>query len=198
MKRGLLMENNIGKRQIFPYFLRGEKILKRAGKAGSFLIVLSLLISFCSGCSYQMGGMMHPQIKSIAIAPVKNNSREVLASTIMHKLLAERFMFDGSLKLTSMEKADCIVYCQINSVTQNAVSWDEDDEERPSEFNLSVSGEFVVMLPGKTVPLIKKRSITGSCTYQFRTDPAIGKENGLTQACLQMANMVVQYTTEAW
>ena len=165
----------------------------------SLFTLLFLPLLFCTSCGYRMGSMMHPQIKSIAIAPVKNSSREVLASVVMRKLLAERFMFDGSLKLTSMDKADCIVYCQINSVSQSAVAWDEDDEEdRPSEFNLTVNGEFTVLLPGKTVPLVKKRSVSGSCTYQFLTDPAVGKESGLTQACLQMANMIVQYTTEAW
>ncbi|MBO5761963.1 MAG: hypothetical protein J6S53_10535 [Lentisphaeria bacterium] len=165
----------------------------------SLFTLLFLPLLFCTSCGYRMGSMMHPQIKSIAIAPVKNSSREVLASVVMRKLLAERFMFDGSLKLTTMDKADCIVYCQINSVSQRAVAWDEDDEEdRPSEFNLTVNGEFTVLLPGKTVPLVKKRSVSGSCTYQFLTDPAVGKESGLTQACLQMANMIVQYTTEAW
>ena len=165
----------------------------------SLFTLLFLPLLFCTSCGYRMGSMMHPQIKSIAIAPVKNSSREVLASVVMRKLLAERFMFDGSLKLTTMDKADCIVYCQINSVSQSAVAWDEDDEEdRPSEFNLTVNGEFTVLLPGKTVPLVKKRSVSGSCTYQFLTDPAVGKESGLTQACLQMANMIVQYTTEAW
>ena len=165
----------------------------------SLFTLLFLPLLFCTSCGYRMGSMMHPQIKSIAIAPVKNSSREVLASVVMRKLLAERFMFDGSLKLTTMDKADCIVYCQINSVSQSAVAWDEDDEEdRPSEFKLTVNGEFTVLLPGKTVPLVKKRSVSGSCTYQFLTDPAVGKESGLTQACLQMANMIVQYTTEAW
>lgn len=163
------------------------------------LLLFLPVLFFCTSCGYRMGSMMHSQIKSIAIAPVKNNSREVLASTVMRKLLAERFMFDGSLKLTSMDKADCIVYCQINSVSQRAVAWDEDDEEdRPSEFNLTVNGEFTVLLPGRSVPLVQKRAVSGSCTYQFLTDPAIGKESGLTQACLQMADMIVQYTTEAW
>ena len=164
-----------------------------------FSLVLLFAVPFAGGCGYRMGSMMHPQIKTIAIAPVKNNSREVLAAIVMRRLLAERFMFDGSLKLVSMEKADCILYCQINSVTQTAVQWgDKNEEDRPSEFNITVNGDFMVLLPGRTVPLVKKRSVSGSCTYQFLTDPAIGKESGLTQACLQMANLIVQYTVEAW
>ncbi|MBO4303934.1 MAG: hypothetical protein J6A21_05060 [Lentisphaeria bacterium] len=164
-----------------------------------FFLLLLLAAAFSGGCGYRIGNMMHPQIKTIGIAPVKNKSREVLAAIVMRRLLAERFMFDGSLKIVPMEKADCIIYCQINDVTQSAVQWeDKDEEDRPSEFNITVSGDFMVLLPGRTVPLVKKRSVSGSCTYQFLTDPAIGKESGLTQACLQMANLIVQYTVEAW
>lgn len=178
----------------------GEKkpFLFAAWRAVLLFLLLSG-VSFAGGCGYRMGSMMHPQIKTIAIAPVKNYSREALAAIVMRRLLTERFMFDGSLKIVPMEKADCIVYCQINSVSQTAVVWeDKDEEDRPSEFNLTISGNFVVLLPGRTVPLVKKRPVSASCTYQFLTDPAIGKESGLTQACLQMANLIVQYTVEAW
>ncbi|MBR2363833.1 MAG: hypothetical protein IKA79_01410 [Lentisphaeria bacterium] len=191
------MKKNIEK--LFAYVKENAGISSLLTGNRFFLLLLFLPLIFTAGCGYRMGNMMHPQIKSIAIAPVKNNSREVLAAVVMRRLLAERFMFDGSLKLAPMDKADCIIYCQINTVSQSAVAWDEEDEEdRPSEFNLSVNGEFVVLMPGRTVPLVKKRPVSGSCTYQFLTDPAIGKESGLTQACLQMANQIVQYTTEAW
>ena len=53
-------------------------------------------------------------------------------------------------------------------------------------------------IPGSAEPLVPLRKVTGSATYQFTADPAIGRENGLTQACYNMANLVVQYTTEAW
>ena len=158
--------------------------------------ILPLL--YCTSCGYRMGSMMHPQIKTVAIAPVRNNTREVLASTVMRRQLEENFMRDGSLKLTSMEKADCIVYCQVNNVSQSAIAWDDDDEDRPFEFKLTVRGSFTVLMPGHTMPLVKQRSVSGSCNYQFLTDPAIGKEAGLTQACRKMAELVVQYTTEAW
>ena len=162
------------------------------------LSVFSFPLFFCTSCGYRMGSMMHPQIKTVAIAPVRNNTREVLAATVMRRQLEENFMRDGSLKLTSMEKADCIVYCQVNSVSQSAVAWDDDDEDRPFEFRLTVKGSFTVLMPGHTMPLVKHRAVSGSCNYQFLTDPAIGKEAGLTQACRKMAEMVVQYTTEAW
>lgn len=154
-----------------------------------------------ASCGYRMGSMMHPQIKTIAIADVKNNTMEVLASATMRRVLAECFQTDGSLKLTSLDKADCIVYCRILSVKSKGLTWDNSrtgSDFRPTEYSLSLSGEFTVLIPGQAKPLIGKRKVSGSATYRYLADPAIGRESGLTQACLDMAKMIVQYTTEAW
>ena len=61
-----------------------------------------LLLMLLSSCGYHMGSMMHPQIKTVAIAEVRNETREVLASAIMRKQIAERFQFDNSLKISSV------------------------------------------------------------------------------------------------
>ena len=57
--------------------------------------LMSLMVIFLSSCGYHMGSMMHPQIKTVAIAEVRNETREVLAGTIMRKQLAERFGDDA-------------------------------------------------------------------------------------------------------
>ena len=97
---------------------------------------------FLSSCGYHMGTMMHPQIKTVAIAEVRNETREVLAGTIMRKQLAERFQFDNSLKITTPEKADCIVMCRILNIRNIGVVWKSTDEDmtfRPSEFSITVN-----------------------------------------------------------
>ena len=166
------------------------------GMTACLLVFLST-----SSCGYRLGSLMHPQIKTVAIADVKNETTEVLASAIMRKLLAERFQFDNSLKIVSLDKADCIVYCRIQSVQNQGVSWDSYDNDqtfRPSEFRLTVTAQFSVEVPGQATPLVPLRTVSGLSTYQFTSDPAIGREGGLQQACLNIANSIVSYTTEAW
>ncbi len=156
---------------------------------------------FASSCGYRTGSLMHPQIKTVAIADVKNDTTEVLASTIMRKILAERFQFDNSLKVVSMEDADCIVYCRIKKVQNQGISWastDSDQTFRPSEFRLTVTVEFSVQVPGQAMPLVPLSSTDGTATYQYLADPAIGRQDGLQQACLKIANNIVSSTTEAW
>ena len=167
----------------------------------SVLTAIIFLALFATGCGYHMGSMMHPQIKTIAIADIKNDTREPLLTEIMRGQLAEQVMVDGSLKLVSKEEADCILYCHIRSVKQINTRDDSDDGQetyRPTEFSVTVAGSFVVKIPGRHEDLIPMRSIIGTSRYQYESDPQLAKFSGLKQACLNFARQAVLYTTEAW
>lgn len=166
-------------------------------------LLLSVLLLSCllDGCGYRVGSLVHPQIKTVAIADVKNESYEVLASAIMRKILAERFQFDNSLKLTSLEKADCIVYVRITNVYNRSVSWrntNRVEDYRANEYTLQVSAEYTVLRPGVALPMVPKSSANGVSTYLFAHDPAIGREGALKQCLLQIADRIVSSTVEAW
>ena len=166
-----------------------------------FLSVLALSALLLSGCGYHLGSISHPQIKSVAIAEVKNETYEVLAAALLRNILAERFQFDNSLKLTSMEKADCIVYARVLSVTNSSVSWNfnsKAEDFRANEYRLNVTVEYTVLIPGRAQPLVPRSTASGSCLYLFSLDPAIGRVGALKQALLRISNQIVSYTTEAW
>ena len=63
-----------------------------------FSLVMTCFLT--TSCGYQVGSMMHPQIQSIAVADVKNDTKEPYVSSVMRGNLAEQFQVDGSLKLT--------------------------------------------------------------------------------------------------
>ena len=67
-----------------------------------FLSVIALTVLLLPGCGYHLGSIAHPQIKTVAIAEVKNETYEVLAASLLRSILAERFQFDNSRTLTSM------------------------------------------------------------------------------------------------
>ena len=170
----------------------------------SRLFLLSaVLISagFLPGCGYHVGNISHPQIKTVAIADVKNETYEVLASALLRTILAERFQFDNSLKLTSLDKADCIVYTRITNVSNSSISWrynSKIDDYRANEYQLSVTVEFLVRMPGRAKPLVPTSTTSGSSKYLFSHDPAIGRISALKQALLRVSNNIVAATTEAW
>lgn len=159
-------------------------------------------VVFTSSCGYyHMGSMMHPQIKTIAISTIRNDTKEPLLTELARTQIAARFQSDNSLKLVSKEEADCILYVRLVSATSSMRRYNpgyEEDEYRPAEFSMRLSAEMEVLIPGRSEPLIKKRTVAGSANYQYNVDPQVGRYYGLRQACYDLAGEIVEYTTEAW
>jgi len=151
---------------------------------------------------------MNPNYKSIAIAPVKNDTMEPLASTYLRKLLAEQFHVDGSLIVKNPQEADCILYATVREVETTGVSFDSsanEDNYRPGEWSMSMEAVFTVIVPGKARPLIGSgsklrpgRTVSGSARYAVTTDQHAARRDGLEQLCRDVAEEIVSYTTEAW
>ena len=170
----------------------------------SLALCLLALVCVVSGVScgyYHMGSMMHPQIKTIAISTIRNDTREPLLTELARTQIAARFQSDNSLKLVSKEEADCILYVRLVNVTSSMLRYNPgyvEDEYRPAEFRVNLSAEMEVLIPGRSEPLIKKRSVSGGANYQYNVDPQVGRYYGLRQACYDLGGQIVEYTTEAW
>ena len=157
---------------------------------------------FASSCGYyHMGSMMHPQIKTIAISTIRNDTREPLLTELARTQIAARFQSDNSLKLVSKEEADCILYVRLVDVKTSMRRYKpsyEDDDYRPAEFHLNLTAEMEVLIPGRSEPLIRKRTVSGDSNYEYNVDPQVGKYYGMRQACFELGGKIVEYTTEAW
>lgn len=166
----------------------------------ALLFILSL-IGLIPGCGYKVGSIMHPQVKSIAIAPVTNETLEPMVAAYMRQSLCEQFQFDSSLKVRSLEEADCVLYGRVTEVKVSGSVNDTYDLEQtyiPAEFSVGVAFEFTVIIPGRAKPLINKRQVSGSTSYQVMADQDITRRRGVQQACRNAAQQAVNYTVEAW
>lgn len=168
-----------------------------------FLSVAFVLTAFLSGCGYKIGvrGMMHPQIKSIAIAPIQNNTLEPLAADVMRMQLAGEIQRDGALKLKSLSQADCVVYAVIESVknrTYEDASFDGGVTYTPEKFELTVEVKYKVVIPGSGTMLIDKGSAKGKAFYEILSDPATSRYSALKFSCFHAAQKMVSQITEAW
>jgi len=164
-------------------------------------LVLGCALSGVSCGYYHMGSMMHPQIKTIAISTIRNDTREPLLTELARTQIAARFQSDNSLKLVSKEEADCILYVRLVDVSTSVSRYNpkyEEDEYRPAEFHITLNAEMEVLIPGRSEPLIKKRSVSGSANYQYNVDPQVGKYYGMRLASFDLGGEIVEYTTEAW
>ena len=167
-----------------------------------FLPALLLLPLLFTGCGYRIGArsLMHPQVKSIAVAEIKNDTLEMLAASIMRQQLCERFQFDGGLTLKNIGSSDCILYGKITSITNRTIredSMNNDVTYRPAEFQITVTLEYSVLIPGRGAPLIPKRTVSGSANYQILNQPHQRAETSVLQYCktrcrIHNRSMVIQ------
>ena len=178
------------------------KHLKSTIKALMFLLLTTVALPILiSGCGYHMGSLMHPQIKTVAIAPVTNETLEPFVAAGLRSALCEQVQFDGSLKLKSMKEADCIIFgrvIEVKTVSTTNASFDGDQTFRAAEWEVQVTFEYEVIIPGKKRPLVPKRRVTGKAKYQIFTDQQTTRRRGVQQACRNAARQAITYTTEAW
>ena len=164
------------------------------------LLAAALLIP--AGCNYHIGYMGHPQIQTVGIEPVVNDTTFYNASAMLRNALAEQFMVDGTYKVVANSKADCLVCVRIVSVTMSAItetSFNNDgDIFTPDEWSITVTAEFSVIVPGNREPLIKLRTVSGSTDFQSPGDIASGRQRGLQMACRNLAETIVEFTAEGF
>ena len=173
--------------------------IRRIGAAAAPLLPLILLALLCGGCGYRIGMLGHPQIKTIAVAPVTNETTSYNAAAQARNILCELFVTDGTLKLTHLSTADCILSAKVKQVAFSEVSWSRDSDEEfvPNQWRVQVSMEYSVILPGQAKPLATGTA-AGSAKFMTGPDMEIGRLNGLRQALLSASKNIVIAVTEGW
>ena len=166
-------------------------------------VVFAVLMLALCGCGYRAGSVMHPQIKSIAIAPVVNDTMMYNAAALMRETLSECFQSDGSLKLKSESTADCILYAKVTKADFQQISWsnnlnDSDDEFLPNQWRLTINAVITVMIPGRAEPLIKETKVSGTTTFVAGPDMESSRYYAVKQACFRAAKNAVSAVTESW
>ena len=166
-----------------------------------YSVLLSLTMLFLSACDYyHVGSLMHPQIKSIAIGDVINDTAAYNASYRLKQLLAEEFMTDGSLELANRRVADAIIFARIISVGFSSITNKEkgDGIKHPIEWRVRVVVEYSAIVPGEKNPLVKSR-VNGEAYCQATANTADEmRQRAIMMACRNAAQKIVQSTVEAW
>ena len=165
------------------------------------MLTCCFIILLLSGCGYNVGSIANPQIKSIAFAPVENETYIPNISEYMRNALSEAFQVDGAYKVSNMYDADCILYGRVIKAEESAVdirSATGGTTFYTSTFRIALTFEFTVVIPGQAEALIPTTQVVGSAQYEVPVDQFIALQNGVKQASWNAANKVVWQCTESW
>ena len=159
-----------------------------------------LLIIFCAGCGYKAGFIKHPQLDSIAVAPVINETEIYNAASDMRMMMSEVIMQDGTFKLANLRDADAILYMTVQNIAFSEAARatvKNQREYRPDEWNALVNVSYKLIIPGQGKPLLSGNR-TGQIRFQAGADVESGRLKAVRQACFEAAKKVVYAIAEGW
>lgn len=169
-------------------------------KNAVFAAVAVIVAAAAGGCGYRIGNIGHPELQSIAVAPVGNETPIYNVGTQTRGMICEVFTTDGTMKLVSESKADCILYAKVTKIafSESATSDNDDDDFVPSRWKVNIDITYSVIIPGRLEPLISNASVSGSAEFHAAGDMEVGRLNGIRQAAFQAARKIVYNITERW
>ena len=152
------------------------------------------------GCGYRIGFTGHPQISSVAVAPVVNETLFYNAAGMLRSHLCERITTDGTYELRRESDADCVIHARVLNLKFSQLSWSAKEDEKyfPEYYQVTAKVEFSVILPGRVKPLIGPRNVTATAMFDHIIDLETARRNGVKQALWQAAKKVVDGVTESW
>ncbi len=166
-------------------------------------LLLLLLLSGCLG--YRLGSLGNPDLKSIAVVKVRNDTDEPRLGIYAASKLRSRFVSDGTLALAGRDLADCILEARVKSYAlriagkRRLESLDESQQIYSAAiWRIEVRVEYTLRAPGKEKPLIAPRTVTGSAEYGELIDLDVVRQAGFRQALRHAADQIVTEVTEAW
>lgn len=169
------------------------------------LALITFMTLVLTSCSYKVGNISHPQIKTVAILPIQNTSDEPRAGFFMMQQLRERFMLDGSLKVTTADKADIIIRGDIKnydlkvagSVKQSETPANDRDEFfSASIFRATLAFNYEIYT--KDGWFVQSGNPEAFADFTQLIDLEVEKRQAIKRASYEVAKKVVNNITEAW
>ncbi len=160
----------------------------------------ALLLLMLTGCGYHIGFIKHPQLNSIAVAPVENSTSVYNAASNMRMMASEVIMQDGTYKLLDQKRADAVLFMTIKNIAFTAVGTsavERDRDYRPDEWIARVTVEYKLIIPGQGEPLMAG-TVSGQSHFQAGADVESGRLSGVQQACYDTALHLVRQISEGW
>jgi hypothetical protein len=161
-----------------------------------------------AGCQYQWGPVAHPQIRSLGVGLLGNDTRESSASATLRGKIAEAVSKEPGMTLAQPDQADAVVEGRVVTISQHQLARaklrsdadvrDKADVYQTSLYRLEVTVEYEVRIPGYAKPFIERRQVIGQADMGNWPDPQIPRASALSLALADAATQIVATVTEAW
>lgn len=174
-----------------------------------FLHFILLSTFVLSGCGYTTKSQLPENIQRVYIPPVVNGID--LASEINDKTplriyrpglevditnaIINRFIFDGNLKVTPLERSDAVLNAKLVDYRRDALRYSDGEDVQEYRISIIIEAE---LKERQTEKILWKQRVAGDTTYFLAGPRAIGEDAAASKAVEDVARRVVERTIEYW
>lgn len=174
-----------------------------------FILFLSFLF-LINGCGYSTKSLLPADQRNIYVEPFLNQInitaetsqksayriyRPLLEADIT-KVVIDRFIYDGNLKITSFEKADLVLSGQLVDYNRQPLRYLSGDNVE--EYRLNVVVNMQLKDAKNDVLIWEENNFIGDTTYFTSGSLAKSEDTAITEAVKDLARRIVERTIEGW
>ena len=177
-------------------------------RAGALLLG-TLVFCGASGCGYTQKSLLSENIKSIHVAPVKNEidlSSEINDKTPFRvyrpgvevditNAIINQFIFDGHLKVTALEKANAVVEAKLVDYRRDPLRYSNNEDIQEYRLSLIVDVTVTHVADHK---ILWRENLVGDTTFFLSGSRAVSEDEAASKAVEDLARRVVEKTIELW
>lgn len=152
---------------------------------------------FClAGCGYSFKATAPHQLHTIYIETFQNKTFEPGLEIDLTNTIIDRFLFDGTLRVTEKQKADSVLKGTLTTFLREPLGFTSTEEVE--EYRLTLFVDFSLWDAREQKLLWEEKRFVGDTTF-FTTGPlAKSEEKAREDAMKELARRIVDRTVEEW
>lgn len=173
------------------------------------LVLFVLIAGLYAGCGYTQKNLLPENIQTIHVLPIKNMIN--LTGEVTEKqrfrvyrpgveveltnALINRFIMDGNLKVTPLDRADAVVEAKLTDYRRDPLRYSTGDDIQ--EYRLSVTVD-VTVYERSSKKVLWRSNLTGDTSFFLSGSRAVTEDEAAQKAVEDTARRIVDYTVELW
>lgn len=169
------------------------------------LRLLFIAVLFAAGCGYSTGSLLPSKFRTISVEPFKNKVSYAQSRTSTYipllevkarDAIANRFLFDGHLRIGDSQTADLILRGELVGLERQELRLT--DNQDVQEFRVNVIVDLTLWDPVEQKEVWHEPNFAGEATYFVSGPLAKSESAAVAEALDDLARRAVERTLEDW
>ena len=149
-----------------------------------------------SGCGYTLKSTPPHGLKTIYVETFQNETYEPALEIELTNGIIDRFLFDGTLRVTSKELADAVLKGKLTKFIREPLRYTSAEEI--SEYRLTLMVDFSLW-DNRTQKLIwEEKNFVGDTSFSLTGPQVKSEEKARTDAIQKLSRRIVDRAVEEW